>query len=65
VSDINALKALAAAKGWDWEAIKLGVSKFLPLLEYLASLTPTTFDDAAVQFLKFIVASASPAGPPA
>jgi hypothetical protein len=41
----------------DWNTIKAGLARLLPVIKVIARLTPTKVDDAAVLFLETLLAS--------
>lgn len=51
----DAMKEKAEAVGLDWEKIKQGIARLLPLAAVLARLTPNPYDDMAVAFLRSLV----------
>lgn len=50
------MKGAAAAAGLNWDDVKKGLARILPVAETVAKLTPNKFDDAAVAFLKAVLA---------
>lgn len=53
----NVMKAQAESSGLDWDNIKRGIERLLPVLETIARLTPNPYDDAAVMFLRTVIQS--------
>lgn len=51
------MQAHAAAAGVSLEDVKEGLKRLMPLLETAARLTPNKYDDAAVVFLKSLLAA--------
>lgn len=43
----------------DWETIKAGLARLLPVLRVIARLTPTKVDDAAVTFLEALLTASA------
>jgi len=56
---IEPMQAQAESVGLNWDDVKQGLTRLLPILETIAKLTPNKYDDAAVEFLKKIVTSCS------
>lgn len=49
------MKAQAEAVGLDWDAVKKGLARVLPIIKPIAKLTPNPFDDALVLFLESLL----------
>lgn len=49
------MKAIVEQEGLDWDRIKRGIERMLPVIETISRLTPNPFDDAVVMFLKVIL----------
>jgi hypothetical protein len=43
----------------DWNTIKAGLARLLPVIKVIARLTPTKVDDAAVAFLESLLAASA------
>jgi len=41
----------------EWETIKAGLRKLLPVMKVAAAITPNRVDDAAVRFLESLLAA--------
>lgn len=50
------MKKKAEEVGLDWDKVRKGLERMLPILSTIAALTPNQFDDLAVAFLKLLVA---------
>lgn len=50
--DEPTMAAKAAAAGLDWDKIKQGLVRFLPVMATVAAMTKTPYDDMAVAFLQ-------------
>lgn len=50
--DEDKVKALAKGAGLDWAKVKIGLLRFLPILEMISRITPNKYDDLAIAFLK-------------
>lgn len=43
--------------GLNWEEIKEGFTRFLPVLETVANMTDNKFDNAVIEFIKVMIAN--------
>lgn len=58
MSEMMTMAATATAAGLNLDDVKNGLRRLMPALETIARITPNKYDDAAVAFLKQLLAAA-------